>query len=57
MKKHKKRRQVPSFLRVIHKEDNNLSQKSKYGSNLRFLREQNFKKDSGEIMRREDDNL
>lgn len=38
-----KKKRVPTFIRIINKEDNQFSQVFKYSSNLRFLREQNFK--------------
>ena len=37
---------VPTMVRIINKADNTFSSKFRYGANLRFLREQNFKQDS-----------
>jgi hypothetical protein len=38
-----KKKRIPTFVRVINKDDNSFSSSSKYGANLRLLREQNFK--------------
>ena len=38
-----KKKRIPTFVRVINKDDNTFSSRSRYGANLRFLREQNFK--------------
>ena len=41
-----KKKRIPTFIRVINKEDNIFSSSSKFGANLRFLREENFKPDT-----------
>ena len=38
-----KKKRIPTLVRIINKEENQFSSTFKYGSNLRFLREQNFK--------------
>ena len=37
---------VPTMVMIINKSDNTFSSRFRYGANLRFLREQNFKQDS-----------
>lgn len=43
-----KRRRVPCLLRVINKDEASFARRSRYGANLRLLREQNYQADEAE---------
>lgn len=44
--KFQKKRKVPTLVRIINKGDNSFNQRFKYGANLRFMRDQNLKRDA-----------